>query len=270
MTKRLDNLEVNEISVVDDPGNPGARVELWKRRDAGLFEKARAAVAKLFGKDAISKFDAELAAADPEPLTPPPAGDPSPTEDPPMADPTPAVVTQEAVQKAIADALAVQKAETEALVAKARAEAKAEADAEVKKLRDENSALAETVSKAQAEVVRKARVQKIKDTFPALVVDAEKMADVYGALSEDLAKALDTTLEAANAAVQKLGLTTEIGSRAPGGGSALEKVAAKAAEIRKAKPELTEHQARAEVWKNDPELKAEYNRERREAAGTRH
>lgn len=266
MTKRLDNLEVNEISVVDDPGNPGARVELWKRRDAGLFEKARAAVAKLFGKDAIAKLDAELAAAS---LEPPPAGDPSPTEDPPMADPTPAV-TQEAVQKAIADALAVQKAETEALVAKARADAKAEAEADIKKLRDENAALAETVSKAQAEVVRKARVQKIKDTFPALVVDAEKMADVYGALNEDLTKALDATLEAANAAVQKLGLTAEVGSRAPAGGSATEKVAAKAAEIRKARPELTEHQARAEVWKTNPELRAEYNRERREASDTRH
>ena len=105
-------------------------------------------------------------------------------------------------------------------------------------------------------------------TFDALPV---KAADL-GALLYRVAKGkstaidaaeLDRVLTAANTATVEKGLTKPLGRTAPlaKGATAEGKINAKAEELRKADPNLTQHQAIAKAVSNDPELYAAYRAE---------
>lgn len=146
----------------------------------------------------------------------------------------------------------VSKAEMEALtkrLEKAEADAKANAE-KVEKLQSEQR-LAEFSKRATEYAPLPVKVE----TFAPILM---KAADV---LTEDENKELDRVLRAAAEAMTKAGVMKEIGSGAAEEGTAAARVAAKLDELKKAHPNKSEAALRAEIWKNDPKLRAAYEAE---------
>ena len=100
--------------------------------------------------------------------------------------------------------------------------------------------------------------KKPEDLVPVL----KNLKAAGGTAYDDMIGVLDSTLEF----VQKSGVFKEIGRSGHGEGdgkSAVAKAKAAAAEIKKASPELTDEQAMAKAWENDPGLWEQYDAEMR-------
>lgn len=90
-----------------------------------------------------------------------------------------------------------------------------------------------------------------------------------GALGEDEYAKLGEILRGADEAARQGQLFKEIGTDAAAEGSVESEVQKLADEIKKAKPELTDTMARAEVWKSRPDLMNRYEQERAARAARR-
>lgn len=142
---------------------------------------------------------------------------------------------------------------------------KAEEDAAATKA--ENAKLTERIQKMEDDAARKVFVTKAETDLAHL---PGAKADVIGgllykvskALSKDELATLESILKAADAAI-KTGVLKEIGSEAQGGEAlgAEAELAAKAAELRKADPKMTESAAKYRVLKSDSALQARINAE---------
>lgn len=122
---------------------------------------------------------------------------------------------------------------------------------------DETTALAKAEKEAREHT---ARVAKAGTDFPHLPTTPENMAGVLKAmegLDEPVRKTLEEVLKAGNEAIGKKVLGGEIGKSGgstAAAGEAETIVKAKAEELRKAMPSLTEHQAIAKVYNDHPDL----------------
>jgi len=129
---------------------------------------------------------------------------------------------------------------------------------------------ANAIAKAEKEAREHgARITKAGADFPNLPTTAENMAGVLKAMEtmdEPVRKILTEVLKAGNEALGKK-LNGEIGKSGPAAdvaGEAETIVKTKAEELRKAMPSLTEHQAIAKVYEDNPSL---YARVQSEGAG---
>jgi ABC-type thiamine transport system substrate-binding protein len=100
-----------------------------------------------------------------------------------------------------------------------------------------------------------------------LVGKADEVGDMLKAIAKTdsaLADKVMGILKTAHARIQESGLFTEIGKENPSGAvtSAYDKIVAKAAELRKTSPALTEAQAFTKVYDSDSELREQYLKER--------
>lgn len=129
----------------------------------------------------------------------------------------------------------------------------------------------EAVAKAQAaeEALRKEReermdaeaIEKAREAFANLGLDAEQVGPALRRLAETdeaLAKAVETTLAAANAKVESADIFTEIGTSAPQTGSAFHKAESLAKAAVTDGTAATFEQALTDVFASDPALYTEY------------
>lgn len=129
----------------------------------------------------------------------------------------------------------------------------------------------EAVAKAEAaeEALRKEReeradaeaVEKAREAFAALGLDAEAVGPALRRLAdtdESLAKAVESTLTAANAKVESADIFTEIGSTPVQTGSAFHKAESLAKAAVADGSAATIEQAMADVFTSDPSLYTEY------------
>ena len=155
------------------------------------------------------------------------------------------------------------KAEIEAIakrVEEAEKRAK-DAEQEVAKLRLD-ARTAEFTRKAETLYTSLPGKAAEKATVLRKVADGEKLTD-------DEQKLLEKMLRAGNEAMAQ-GLFEEIGSdAAPASGTAAARANAKAAELRKADPKLSEAAALAQVYKSDSKLMREVEREEQEVVKSR-
>ncbi|WP_211108673.1 hypothetical protein, partial [Azospirillum baldaniorum] len=172
----------------------------------------------------------------------------------------------EGAAKIITDAIAKSAAPAEDPIAKAIAgdpilKARFEA---LEKAAADATALAKAEKDAREHT---ARVAKAGTDFGNLPASGEEMAGVLKAMEgmdEPVRKTLEAVLKAGNEAVGKNVLTGEIGKSGGGGaaaGTALAKAEAKAAELKKADPSLTDADALEKAFDADPVLQAEYLKE---------
>ncbi|MGR0185452.1 hypothetical protein [Azospirillum aestuarii] len=172
----------------------------------------------------------------------------------------------ECAAKIITDAIAKGAAPAEDPIAKALEASpvlKAQFDA-LRKAADEATALAKAEKDAREHT---ARVAKAGTEFGNLPASGEEMAGVLKAMEtmdEPVRKTLEAVLKASNEAVGKNVLSGEIGKSGGGGaaaGTALAKAQAKAAELQKADPSLTDAAALEKAFDADAALQAEYLKE---------
>ncbi|QCO07400.1 hypothetical protein [Azospirillum argentinense] len=163
----------------------------------------------------------------------------------------------ECAAKIITDAIAKGAAPAEDPIAKALADSpvlKAQFET-MQKAVDEANALAKAEKEAREHT---ARVAKANTDFGNLPASGEEMAGVLKAMEtmdEPVRKTLEAVLKAGNEAVGKNVLSGEIGkSGSPASGTAMTEALAKAADIRKAQPDLTEEQALTKAYQNTPGL----------------
>jgi len=138
-------------------------------------------------------------------------------------------------------------------IVKTRLEAQDEALA---KERDRNEALASDVAKMREERAVETYTKLATDLSPMLG-DPEKSMPILKAIGEaapEPAAELSEILKAFAFKTEFAGLLKEYGSTDPEG-SALDKIDAYAAEIKKSNPELTLASARVQAWQDHPELK---------------
>jgi len=146
-------------------------------------------------------------------------------------------------------------------------------DAVVKALDEQ----AVTIAKMEAETVRVSKENealrderatekytKMAEDVAALVGPADETAPLFKAIGtaapDEFEKLYERLAPLTNAtAFEKL--LGELGDSASDGGTAVEKIAAYADEIRKAKPDLSPAEAKAEAWREHPELKAQAREE---------
>lgn len=128
------------------------------------------------------------------------------------------------------------------------------------RLTEAETALAnERIAKADAVYVTKAR------EFDGLIDKAEDFGPVLRSFSEthpEAAQALESTLRAASQRLAKSAMFSEYGHDTPGTGSAESQVMALAKSLREAKPDLSDAEARAEIWDANPDLYAQHTAER--------
>lgn len=118
---------------------------------------------------------------------------------------------------------------------------------------------AQRVAKAERELRERNEALAKAETLTGLGIETDKVADALIKLrgaDPELAKSIEEMLDSANIAVEKSAMFTEFGSH--GGSVTMPKVEALVADLRKADPELTKEQAEARVYRNHPELYAEY------------
>ncbi|MFC5358070.1 hypothetical protein, partial [Azospirillum himalayense] len=172
----------------------------------------------------------------------------------------------ECAAKIITDAIAKGAAPAEDPIAKAlEASPVLKAQFEtMQKAVDEAKALAKAEKEAREHT---ARVAKAGTDFGNLPASGEEMAGVLKAMEgmdEPVRKTLEAVLKAGNEAVGKNVLSGEIGKSGGGGaagGTALAKAQAKAAELQKADPSLTDAAALEKAFDADAALQAEYLKE---------
>ncbi len=129
---------------------------------------------------------------------------------------------------------------------------------------------AAAIAKAEQELRKTAdRITLAKADYPNLPAAPAALADVLKAMEgmdEPVRKTLTEVLKAGNEAIGKNVLGGEIGKSGGGtaaAGEAETVVKAKAEELRKAMPNLTEHQAIAKVYNDNPDLYARVQTESR-------
>lgn len=295
MATQLHDMEIEEISLVDDGANPGAKVEIWKAKfmacegckseslckakgkcmgdegggpmkksagdgqgSAGLsaamqqeimmnLEELSAALEQAEAKlDTLekAKTDAEAKVADLEGVVK--AKDARITElEGTVAKSMDPLAADEAFLKSMPEPA------REAIL-KAR-QAEADAKAQLAKAREAQDT-AEAITKAKA-----LNFGKPEDVGPLLMRVAK------GLTTKADADALEALLKSAGEVASKSPLFKALGSGAAVEGDPDELLKAKAAEIKKARPELTAEQAYAEAVDKNPELYSAYIAKRRTA-----
>lgn len=177
----------------------------------------------------------------------------------------------EAIAKAVAEAIGKNKQETDAAIAKAVADAKAAAEADLQKVRD---AAAAEVKKANEELAKlrgerdaEVRLIKAKSMVGKAPITAEEVSKLLAQLDADGTVLLEKVLKATNAALEQADLFKEQGSSyTPERGEAVEELDKAAAAIRKEKPELSEAQAQALAVERNVNLYAEYRKRQMRSA----
>lgn len=253
MATLLQDMEIEEISLVDDGANPGARVEIWKSKAAGsghvtgdpvdhqqeimmTLEELSAALEQAEARmDTLekAKTDAEAKVAELDTVVKGKDARIAELEGTIAKGRTPADA-DEAFLKALPEAA------REAVV-KARADA-AEAKAALAKARDAGDTEA-AIAKAKGLGFGKA-----EDVGPLLMRVAK------GKTTEADASALEQLLKSAGTMAAQSPLFRMAGSSAAVDGDPEELLKAKAAEIQKAKPKLTPEQAYTEALDANPDL----------------
>jgi len=135
---------------------------------------------------------------------------------------------------------------------------KAQADAEAKRVE-----LEKKLEDSKRETLRKELVAKAEKDFAAVPGTADEKADMLIGLrsgNPDAISKVEESLKAMSAQIEKSELLKSKGHNGDAS-DVKEQVAAKVAELRKSKPELTEIQARVAVLKADRDLKARYREE---------
>ncbi len=172
-----------------------------------------------------------------------------------------------------ADAEEIDKSELPPAVRAALDKAEADRDAakaEVAKAQEDAKEAGE-IAKAERDARLTREYIAKAETLTALPIKKDEFGPVLKAAAEKLTKdefdAIDTVLKAANEQIAKGDLFKSLGAN--GDGPKLEgakaTATAKAAELRKADPKLTEAAAMQQVFKADPELAAAYQDEVRAA-----
>lgn len=135
---------------------------------------------------------------------------------------------------------------------------------------EENAKLAESVHKAEEAAAVEAITKRLEAAGP--VADVAKAAQAIRklqAVDPDGAEALEATVKAAAEQSKKADavLTKAVGSGKPVTGGAYDQMVAKATELRKADPKLTEAQAFAKVYEDpaNADLRKQYQTERQAA-----
>jgi hypothetical protein len=230
---RLHIQRLTSIGAVEDGDNPESKIMFWKRREhepaQGLVEKIGESMSELFDVDSlsddakayVSDLEAKLAAA----LT-----EEEPVELPEdlpdivtkTLDDQTAVIEKDQVEKA---ALLKRVTDLEDGIATEKSEARAD---ELAPLFGDKDVLAPVLKQLDADSPE--AYGKLNAMFDTLIVK-DFMADMF----------------------------KELGDSADGG-TAADKVTAIAAEIRKNSPDTTPAEARAQAWRENPELMAQ-NRE---------
>ena len=127
---------------------------------------------------------------------------------------------------------------------------------EASKATTENAAMRKRLDKIESDNAREAFAKGIGD-LGGLPQKREDIVELLWTMQDEEARAtMQKNLEAAAAAARRGNLFGEIGSGlgGDGDGSAYAKIEAAATEIRKAKPDMTEAQARAQAMNENPEL----------------
>ena len=156
--------------------------------------------------------------------------------------------------------LAAAQAENEELKRKL-AEAETDKAAQAK----ENEAVKTRVANLEKEA-RTSRFTEMSKGWPGETKDNLAMLEHLATSSgddSDVFKAHRKTMDAAKAQIEAGGLFKELGSNAPGEGSAEAEVAGKVAALRKAEPSLTDAQAAEKVYAANPELYKRFLQEER-------
>lgn len=105
-----------------------------------------------------------------------------------------------------------------------------------------------------------AAVTSFKGMFKSIALDAETVAPALRRMEPELAKSITTALAAADAQLATAGLFTEIGVAKSEGTSAIDRINAAAAELRKSEAGkgLTEAASFTKAVSDNPELYSEY------------
>ena len=129
-----------------------------------------------------------------------------------------------------------------------------------------NKANTAAIEKMQDETLTAECISKALET-PSISAEGVTVSDMLKSIKKAAPEAfqsLCTLLKATEARIKEGNLFVEKGKRtdANGGATAYEQLVAKAAELRKSKPELSDAQAFDHVYKAEHELRKQYNEER--------
>jgi hypothetical protein len=288
--QRLTDLVVQEVSLVDRPANPEARVSIWKREEGSVnpIKSAVDALKKAFRAESYDDVDKALATFEDALATEVDVGktDADSNQEDTM-DPTALAAM---INKAVGDALAPVHAELAVLkmdpdmngfmeklsdedrksfMGMSMDERKKYMAGKMKKSDDTvditkavEDAVAKAVEPLRAENNRLAkaladqesavRIGKLaEELVNAGVPKAEEMAKHLDSLPEVAHKALKDTLVATAKAAETAGLFREVGNSGEGAGNdPYAQLMAKAEELRKADPTLTKEQAFDKAYSN--------------------
>lgn len=285
----LSELVINEVSLVDRPANPYARLVLMKAKaakpkgvDMSIIQKALALLsskgntveAALAGDElraGVSKGLADALAAEPDAAKRTvlisktvaevmdgivkafPPKDEDEDEDEMNMENKAKKAKKSADGLSDTDHQAIAKA-TESLITKA-----------LEPLKAENAALKGKVEKAEQDAALKDLTARFEKSG---VPNAADVAKSMASVDEATIKTVEASFLALNArAAQADILTKAMGSAAPvSDGSARAIVAGKVEVLQKAVPTMTEFAARASIFKNDAALRDKYNAEMRPAS----
>ena len=251
MATKLENLSVEEISLVDAPANPGARVILMKRDDGPPTDRTKGRGIMDPNTDeraTLLKRLAEYLGVNKGAQSNEPEGDND------MADA--AVEKQITDLTATVESITKAKAETETKLADAEAKlAKAAEDAAA--VEKKNTELADRIAKLEGARELAELTETLKDLEGVVKVD--EFAPVYAALKKTDAAAAESLVKSLRAAKAQSEAAFKIvgkdGTAPAGADAAIEKaVTAHMA----ANPKVTKAQATDEVLKADPALYVAY------------
>lgn len=280
--RRLRNLKVNEVSLVDRGDNPPAEVLLFKRHEPGLVDKILSVFSSGEDDAEIEKRLREELLAVPDFLKQPPE---AAQQGGSMDLSKLSKDDRETVEAAIAsagelDGLKEQLAASQARIAELEAakptdppkpedavtKALAKLPDEVRKQLEASLAKRDEESQAMQKQLAELTEERAFHKYAAEVGDLDGLAEPREKLIAKLWSIQDPThraemqktLEASAAAVRRGNLFNPLGTAAEGGSGVMAKVAAKAAELRKVDPKLTPEQAEAQVFRTEPALYSEY------------
>ena len=231
---RLHIDSLTSIGAVEDGDNPESKIMFWKRKTEepapGLVEKEGDSMpfdVESLTDDAKAYITAEIAAG----ITA--AAELVETPDP-LPDDLPDVV-------------------------KSRLDAQ---DSTIEKERVEKEALAKEVADLKDEMATEKYIERAKTLAPVLG-DPDEMAPVLKALATADPEAFDVLDAQFDTLIVRddfAKILTEYGDSAADG-TAVDQITAHANEIRKTNPDLTPAAARAQAWRDHPELKAQSRKE---------
>lgn len=266
--KRLRDLRVSSIDLVDLGEANNARITLAKRRDVETETAATQPVAKE-NQMTLEQLCAELGPEKAKIITD--ALEAAGKKDAPPADP------KADVMKELPPEVAKRLADLEVIEKRAIAEREAVAKAEREAIEKQRKALEEEVEKQRkvlaelqdAEVTREyvAKARKLERGVPGLshieLADVMKRLDRGQSIPEETAKKLNASFAAMNELVAKSRAFDEVGSSGGGSktGTAYTEIESIAKRYRDADPKLDKHEAIAKAAREHPELHARYRAE---------